>query len=150
MAVLHGSWILHNQDSYLFVWGETWRSMATTSESSLTDVPAHPLAMTPAELVEWLHCKRENYGMQKALEQSQVIALPTYISDGKAAPGAAAMYPVHSGTVSSDERSVYLQPWRVEGFRLNPLEAIKFLNSLPLGSAKGEDCYLGGALRFWS
>ena len=148
MAILHGSWILHNQDSYLFVWGETWRSMSTTSESSLTDVPAHPLAMTPAKLVE--HCTLENYGIQKALEQSQVIAIPTYISDGKAAPGAAAMYPVHSGSVSSDELKVYLQPWRVEGFRLNPLEAMTFLNSLPLGSAKGEDSYLGGALRFWS
>lgn len=179
MAILHGSWILHNQDSYLFVWGETWRSMSTPSESSLTDVPAHPLAMTPAELVEWLHSQnlaiakllplsadahqsavhtrigaphtstQEDYSTQKA-RQSQVIALPTYISDGKAAPGAAAIYPVHSATISSDDSSVYLQPWQVEGFCLNPLEAMKFLNSLPLGSAEGENGYLGGALRFWS
>lgn len=190
MAILHGSWLLQNQGGCLFVWGETWRSMFATSESpSLADVPAHPLAMTPAELVEWLRSRRvelgesqslsiaqplplsahasvpagrsrkggnarsgspqDAYGTLKVRTHSQVIALPTYISESgilRAAP----MYPVHSATISSEtEQSVYLQPWRVEGFCIDPLEAMKFLTSLPLG-ANGEDVFLGGDLRFWS
>ncbi len=48
------------------------------------------------------------------------------------------------------ESPQYLQPWRVEGFCLNPSEAVKFLAAIPLNAAKGEDAFLGGDLRFWS
>ena len=183
MAILHGSWLLQNSGGCLFVWGETWRSMLATSESpTFADVPAHPLAMTPDELVEWLHSQRlpiaksllvsdrvhqpagrtrkgENapqtslrdaHSTKKARSHySQVIALPTYISDGEA--GMPSMYPVHSAKLPSETDNSYsLQPWRVEGFCLEPLEAMKFLTSLPLGAANGEDAFLGGDLRFWS
>jgi len=35
------------------------------------------------------------------------------------------------------------------GVLFKPTEAMKFLNSLPLG-AKGQDSFLGEDLRFWS
>ena len=53
MAILHGSWVQQQQDSCLFIWGETWRSQAGFS-ANLLEVSAHPLAMTPDELRTWL------------------------------------------------------------------------------------------------
>lgn len=79
---------------------------------------------------------------------SQVIALPTQISDSEA--GIAAMYPVHSASLASEAQTYLLQPWQVEGFCLEPLLAIKFLTSLPLGTTNEANAFLGGDLRFWS
>jgi len=155
MAILHGNWILKADSGYLFVWGETWRRSANAAP--VGDVPTHPLAMTQVELVEWLRSQQSNeprqggnvsYAGISSKFLSQVIALPTYMPDevSQTAP----IYPVHSATISS-EQSVYLQPWRVEGICLDALEAMKFLTSLPLGSAKErENAFLGGDLRFWS
>jgi SNF2 family DNA or RNA helicase len=54
MAILHGSWLLKNQGGCLFVWGETWRSLLSSSQSAdMAQVLAHPWAMTPMELLEW-------------------------------------------------------------------------------------------------
>ncbi|MEH1971144.1 DEAD/DEAH box helicase [Nostoc sp.] len=81
---------------------------------------------------------------------SQIIALPTYIPEGSG-EGTAAIFPVHSASLGLDTDSPqYLQPWKVEGFCLNPSEAVKFLAAVPLNAAKGEDAFLGGDLRFWS
>ncbi|MEH1885428.1 SNF2-related protein [Nostoc sp.] len=81
---------------------------------------------------------------------SQIIALPTYIPENST-EGTSAIFPVHSASLGLDTDSPqYLQPWRVEGFCLNPSEAVKFLAAIPLNAAKGEDAFLGGDLRFWS
>ncbi|MEH2166150.1 MAG: DEAD/DEAH box helicase [Nostoc sp.] len=81
---------------------------------------------------------------------SQIIALPTYIPEGSD-EGTVAIFPVHSASLGENTDSPqYLQPWRVEGFCLNPSEAVKFLAAVPLNAAKGEDAFLGGDLRFWS
>ena len=53
MAILHGTWILNHQNSYFFIWGETWRSSQIHTELS-AEIPLHPLAMTSVELNEWL------------------------------------------------------------------------------------------------
>jgi len=58
---------------------------------------------------------------------------------------------VHSASLGLDiDSPQYLQPWRVEGFCLNPSEAVKFLAAVPLNATNGEDAFLGGDLRFWS
>jgi SNF2 family DNA or RNA helicase len=81
---------------------------------------------------------------------SQIIAVPTYIPEGSG-EGTSGIFPVHSGSLGLETDSPqYLQPWRVEGFCLNPSEAVKFLAAIPLNAAKGEDAFLGGDLRFWS
>ncbi len=177
MAILHGSWLLQAESGYLFIWGETWRRVDPVESPDLADVPTHPLAMTPVELVEWL--RSQNIQLGKSLQQSDkvavpagrtrkggnashagsgqshvthIIALPTCIPESNILQ-TAGMYPIHSATLSEEKERSYreLQPWRVEGFCLDPLEAMKFLTSLPLGIATpNENALLGGDLRFWS
>ncbi|MBW4455197.1 MAG: DEAD/DEAH box helicase [Nostoc indistinguendum CM1-VF10] len=173
MAILHCNWLLKNQNGCLFIWGETWRSPRVNLESSGSgDIPLHPLAMTSVELSEWL--VSQNMAITNFIQQpqvamattgrtrkaasptqimpthSQIIAVPTYIPEGSS-EGTAGIFPVHSASLELDTDSPqYLQPWRVEGFCLNPSEAVKFLAAVPLNAAKGEDAFLGGDLRFWS
>ncbi|MHC5935121.1 DEAD/DEAH box helicase [Nostoc sp.] len=181
MAILHGNWLLKNQNGCLFIWGETWRSPRVNFESSGSgDIPLHPLAMTSVELSEWL--RSQNMAIANFIQQpqiampavagaiattgrtrkaasatevslpthSQIIALPTYIPESSK-EGTAAIFPVHSASLGLDiDSPQYLQPWRVEGFCLNPTEAIKFLTAVPLNATNGEDAFLGGDLRFWS
>ncbi|MBW4423416.1 MAG: DEAD/DEAH box helicase [Nostoc desertorum CM1-VF14] len=144
------------------------------------DIPLHPLAMTSVELSEWLVSQNmaiTNFIQQPQVAfapgvggamattgrtrkaasttqimptHSQIIAVPTYIPEGSS-EGTAGIFPVHSASLGLDTDSPqYLQPWRVEGFCLNPSEAVKFLAAVPLNAAKGEDAFLGGDLRFWS
>jgi SNF2 family DNA or RNA helicase len=172
MVILHGSWLLQNQDGCLFIWGETWRTspQINNTKSALTDVQPHPLGMTAVELSEWLlslqitianaisspsqqvstsgKTKRKP-GDSSLNTQSQTIALPTYMEGSK--DGAIFISPVHSVTLDlPNQQEQYLQPWQVEGFCLNPWQAVKFLTSLPLSRTNQEDAYLGGDLRFWS
>ncbi|MDZ7960856.1 MAG: DEAD/DEAH box helicase [Aulosira sp. DedQUE10] len=173
MAILHGIWLNKKQNSYLFIWGETWRSAQVNSDSNIAlDIPSNPLAMLPLELSEWLHLrnlkianfiqqpqvavsagrKRQSASMTEANlpSHSQIIALPTQILENS-------IFPLHSAVVETpvipsqqtDSRQ-YLHPWRVEGFCLQPSAAMKFLASLPLSTISGEDNFLGGDLRFWS
>ncbi|MEH1817796.1 MAG: DEAD/DEAH box helicase [Nostoc sp.] len=173
MAILHCNWLLENQNGSLFIWGETWRSPRVNSESNGSgDIPLHPLAMTSVELSEWL--PSQNMAITNFIQKpqvaiattgrtrkaasapeislpthSQIIALPTYIEGSD--KGTTAIFPVHSASLGENTDSPqYLQPWRVEGFCLNPSEAVKFLAAVPLSAAKGEDAFLGGDLRFWS
>ncbi|MBE9035084.1 DEAD/DEAH box helicase [aff. Roholtiella sp. LEGE 12411] len=175
MAILHGNWLLKNQNGCLFVWGEIWRSSRVNFDLSASpDVPPHPLAMTLVELSEWL--RSQNMTIADLTQQpqatfantgrtrkganttelnlpthSQIISLPTYISESNG--GTVLISPVHSASTTVDletESPQYLQPWRVEGFCLNPTAAIKFLTSIPLNAVNGEDAFWGGDLRFWS
>ncbi|MEH2054559.1 DEAD/DEAH box helicase [Nostoc sp.] len=174
MAILHCNWLLKNQNGCLFIWGETWRSPRVNLESSGSgDIALHPLAMTSVELSEWLHS--QNMAITNFIQKpqvafattgrtrkaasateislpthSQIIALPTYIPEGSD-KGTTGIFPVHSASLGENTDSPqYLQPWRVEGFCLNPSEAVKFLAAVPLSAAKEEDAFLGGDLRFWS
>ncbi|MEH2306691.1 DEAD/DEAH box helicase [Nostoc sp.] len=174
MAILHGNWLLKSQKGCLFIWGETWRSLRANFESNGSgDISLHPLAMTSVELSEWL--VSQNMAITNFIQKpqvanattgrtrkpvstteiklpthSQIIALPTHISENSV-EGTSAIFPVHSASLGLDTESPqYLQPWRVEGFCLNPSEAVKFLAAIPLNAAKGEDAFLGGDLRFWS
>ncbi|RCJ22456.1 helicase [Nostoc sp. ATCC 43529] len=173
MAILHGNWLLKNQNGSLFIWGETWRSPRVNLASSESEeIALHPLAMTSVELSEWL--RSQNMPITNFIQQpqgvattnrtrkatstieialpthSQIIALPTYIPEntGKETAG---IYPVHSASFELEADSPqYLQPWRVEGFCLTPAQAVKFLAAVPLNATKGEDAFLSGDLRFWS
>jgi SNF2 family DNA or RNA helicase/intein/homing endonuclease len=177
MAILHGNWLLKNQNGCLFIWGETWRSpRVNLASNDPLEIPLHPLAMTLLELSEWLGS--QNMPIANFIQQPQVavastgrtrkaattsemtlpthweiIALPTYISDisEKSDREKPAIFPVHSASFGLETDSPqYLQPWRVEGFCLNPAQAVKFLAAVPLNATKGEDALLGGDLRFWS
>jgi SNF2 family DNA or RNA helicase len=82
------------------------------------------------------------------------LALPSYIPEAGLESGlessiAAPILPQHSAA-SDHEHSLFLYPWQIEGICLAPAAAATFLNSLPLGTANGEDSFLSGDLRFWS
>ncbi|MDF5721215.1 MAG: DEAD/DEAH box helicase [Rhizonema sp. PD37] len=165
MALLHGSWVPQNHGDSFFVWGEIWRG-TNSNKSSSTDVVLHPMTMTAAELLEYLHQDNMIKGTLKLPAErtriaslnknipthNQIIVLPTSIQDSS---DGIVISPVHSATVDMDitsrqtEDAQYLHPWQVNGIYLNPEEAVKFLTSLPLGNANGEDNFLAGDLRFW-
>ncbi|MBD2594157.1 DEAD/DEAH box helicase [Nostoc spongiaeforme FACHB-130] len=172
MAILHGSWVSKNQNSCLFIWGETWRSPQVTWDVNKSlEIPLHPLAMTAVELSEWLagrNLRITSTQQQPAAtsggrsrkttkppeislpSHSQIIALPTQISETKE-DKSFNLLPLHSASQDlNSDAAPYLQPWQVAGFCLNTSEAIQFLQSLPLNITNGEDAFLAGDLRFWS
>ena len=55
MASLHGSWILESIGGYLFIWGQTWRTIspAESSQESQT-ISSHPFGMRQQELLSFL------------------------------------------------------------------------------------------------
>jgi len=167
MAILHGSWIPGESRGHLFVWGETWRTMTSVETASSDEASSHPFAMTQAEVTSFLRSHSLSIG--KFLEasggdrkgsragvseskphrwQTQVLALPTQASS--TSEPAYPVLSVKSMQGSTDAPPLVLQLWKVEGFCLEPLEAVKFLQALPLGSFKASDAYVGGELRFWS
>lgn len=54
MAILHGSWIEESQESYFFIWGETWRRITPLEVFEVELLPPHPYGMTPSELKNFL------------------------------------------------------------------------------------------------
>ncbi|NHC34787.1 DEAD/DEAH box helicase [Scytonema millei] len=174
MAILHCNWIEKEQQSYLFVWGEVWRSLVGDIEiNSATDVPVHPLAMTAHELLEWwrgsdiaipksLSLSEQKQGRSPKNSEILPIDLPT-LSQTIALPSIETQQqktilvrPLYSVPIAeeTDEQEItktqVLYPWEVEGFYLKPQEAIAFLTSLPLAVDRPENSWIGGDLRFWS
>ncbi|MBW4581674.1 MAG: DEAD/DEAH box helicase [Tildeniella nuda ZEHNDER 1965/U140] len=85
--------------------------------------------------------------------QTQVLAVPSYLAEDELELPTGAIVPQHSAVVENatvDDRDRFLYPWRVEGLCLDPIAAITFLNSLPLGTVDVDDSFLSGDLRFWS
>ncbi|WP_293350493.1 MULTISPECIES: DEAD/DEAH box helicase [unclassified Microcoleus] len=180
MAILHGSWLLENEKSGLFIWGETWRKIGAIDTVKSGMSLQHPLAMTESELKTFLTSLQqsgklnwqlpENADIQEKSKktrrspktttaapptgdlsiqrQVRAIALPTQISADNAA-----LIPQHSAAAALDEpaktEEIYLYPWQVEGYFLNPQAAFVFLQSLPLNSTE-PDSFVGSDLRFWS
>jgi len=180
MAILHGSWLLDNEKSCLFIWGETWRKVGAihTLESGI-NLP-HPLAMAEAEFKTFLKSLQQSGKLNWQLpgtaetppEKSKknrispktqnaeitapnssiqrgirAIALPTQISESNAN-----LMPQHSAAALEEPaktEEIYLYPWQVEGFCLNPQAAFVLLQSLPLNSTE-PDSFVGSDLRFWS
>ena len=180
MAILHGSWLVENEKSCLFIWGETWRKIGAieTIESGI-NLP-HPLAMTESEFKTFLNSLQQsgklNWQLPETAEtppekskktrrspktqnaeiptpdssiqkEIRAIALPTQISESNAT-----LMPQHSAAALEEPaktEEIYLYPWQVEGFCLNPQAAFVFLQSLPLNSTE-PDSFVGSDLRFWS
>jgi SNF2 family DNA or RNA helicase len=157
------------------VWGETWRRIASEPgdrEAEWTVLP-HPLAMTPAELVEFLQgfqqkglirlpaiapplaaaTEPKRTRKTKSLPAptpdgstywcEQTIVLPSYTT-----PEGTTV--PHLSETSDREENLFLHPWTVTGLWLPISEAIACLNSLPLSSVNSQDSFMGGDLRFWS
>lgn len=164
MATLHGSWLVQSQRGFLFIWGETWRPMSVETQSStflLADsVPSHPMAMTREELISFLHSSNIHIGKFAQGPQREItckeeerwlkekIGLPTRIPKTGRPIAPELSTKIFGEDASKAPISLYL--WEVEGLRLEPLEAMKFLQTLPLSSFQATDDYIGSDLRFWS
>ena len=155
MASLHGSWILESIGGYLFIWGETWRTIspAESSQESQT-ISSHPFGMRQQELLSFL--ESQNLSLENFIPaeettqkwQAQVVTLPTQVSQN-----GEPLFPMLSAKMlaeTTEDSSLALHPWKVEGFRLHPIEAANFLQALPLSSVQAHDIDVGGELRFWS
>jgi len=167
MAILHGTWVINHQNSYFFIWGETWRSSQVHIEVS-AEIPLHPLAMNSVELNEWLELS--NLSITSLIQpssptkqrikskppteiklpiHSQIVSLPTYFSESNKSE-LTTISPVHSVSVDIDSpSSQYLHPWKIEGFCLTPALAIQFLSSLPLSTTDNKAALLGADIHFW-
>ncbi len=155
MATLHGSWILRSHQSYLFVWGETWRNLSE-EEATQTTVPCHPYTMDEGKLEAFLQAHQLTTGRKRW--RSQIVTLPSYKKEekktkrgrSKTGENAHSSYlPILSNSDFSEISNLSLQPWQVGGYSFPIEEAAEFLSHLPLNSLHGEDNYVGGELRFW-
>lgn len=167
MAILHGTWVINHQNSYFFIWGETWRSSQVNTQVS-DEICLYPLAMTSEELNEWLEISnlsianliqpntinKQRIKGKPATEiklpnHSQIISLPTdFLENNKSE--LITISPVYSVAVDIKySSSQYLHPWKIEGFCLSPALAIQFLSSLPLSPNNSKAALLGADIHFW-
>ncbi len=167
MAILHGTWVINHQNSYFFIWGETWRSSQVNTQVS-DEICLYPLAMTSEELNEWLEISnlsianliqpntinKQRIKGKPATEiklpnHSQIISLPTdFLESNKSE--LVTISPVYSVAVDIKySSSQYLHPWKIEGFCLSPALAIQFLSSLPLSPNNSKAALLGADIHFW-
>ncbi|RAQ47249.1 hypothetical protein B9S53_04715, partial [Arthrospira sp. O9.13F] len=78
MAILHGTWRINPDDSYVFIWGETWRGGGAQQDNP-SEIAPYSFAMTEEELSQW------SLGQDIALSKlspetiTEAIPLPTHI-----------------------------------------------------------------------
>jgi hypothetical protein len=137
-------------------------------------IPFHPLAMTQAELISFMRSRSvfggesPHFDIEKFVQTSAtkskknrtadekwqhcILALPTQTGET-----GEPVYPVLSTKMVSENEDappLFLHPWQVEGLCLNPLQAMQFLQALPLGSLKASDTFVGGRIAllvaYWS
>ncbi len=148
MATLHGSWIVKSTKSYLFIWGEAWRTLTPTDIPSELVSP-HPFNLTQSELLSLLQSHQLPLKLDHQESwQSEIVMLPSQKA-GKAKP----FIPVLSSQVTTEQinpKFLEFHSWQVQGYYLTPLEAINLLQKLPLSSWQKNDTFLGDDLRFWT
>ncbi len=172
MAILHGTWLTAAQltahpprlisdaihafpdGGAWFLWGEVWRKPQVPRATMPSPVPL-PLALDGEGLERELqsrHQAQQLYWPEAFGQVGQVltIALPTVITDTALIPYHSATVLTVAGEAEPDEGSASLYPWQVEGYCLTPLQAMQFLQSLPLGLANRETDFIGPDVRFWS
>ncbi|UZQ56011.1 DEAD/DEAH box helicase [Trichothermofontia sichuanensis B231] len=153
-----------------FLWGEVWRKPLVPRATMPSPVPL-PLALDGQGLARELqtrHHAQQLYWPEAFAQIGHVmtIALPTIITETELLPLHSATVLTADGGAASEEgliagltdegaiaakaEATRLYPWQVEGYCLTPLQAIQFLQSLPLGLANREADFIGTDVRFWS
>jgi SNF2 family DNA or RNA helicase len=108
------------------------RSRKGSRSTSITPAPSPLTSSTP---ISW---------------HQHTLSVPSFVSEGNFESGDLLVMLPQLSAAPETQESLFLYPWQVEGLRLPVVEAIQFLNSLPLGAVATEDSFLGGDLRFWS
>lgn len=146
MAILHGTWRLNPDDSYVFIWGETWRG-GDPQQDNHWEIAPLSWAMTEAELSQWSLLQDMALSKLSPETITEAIALPTHID-----LHSGHLTPIHSASIvpteATEAQDIYLYPWLITGYRLNPSDAFHLFESLPLGTIDLD--WLGDDIRFWS
>ncbi len=144
MSNLHGSWIITPENSYFFIWGETWRTI--TDRKFVEDtINLHPFSMQQEELQTFLEEHQLISDLSNEQWQQEIITLPSSTKKTKGK----SLAPIISNNLESS-KSLKLANWQVSGFRLSPKKAIELLESLPLNAVEIRDNYVGADLHFWT
>ncbi|MGB3513189.1 MAG: DEAD/DEAH box helicase [Microcoleaceae cyanobacterium] len=148
MAILHGIWLTQNQQkSCLFIWGESWRRITEDDACEIGTITNNPYGITLNELLKLSSGKVNIHLENHQNPTNKTIAIPTQLSESSQK-----LNPLHSATnfseITEKFNHLYLYPWQIEGICLAPLEAIKFLQSIPLGNIA--ESFVGADLKFWS
>ncbi|MGL5871732.1 MAG: SNF2-related protein [Xenococcaceae cyanobacterium] len=158
MPTLHGSWILQQENSYFFVWGETWKS-GVSVESATDEIPVHPFVCDREELIS---CLQDNNLLdisgdgftlpsRDRLEkkwQTQIINLPS-----QKATKTKTSLPILSGNLLTEEinsKSLVLNYWQVSGLAFEAIDLVNFLSKLPIDLLQERKHLLGAELYFWA
>ena len=145
MAILHSFWLReHQQPSSLFLWGETWHKITEDHAGETEKITNNPYTTTLDELLK-LSEAHTHFSLEKHKKSTTItLAIPTKLSESSQK-----LYPIHSAiSLSEIPENLYFYPWQIEGICLEPHEAIKFLQSIPLGQIT--ESFIGGDLKFWS
>ncbi len=144
MTTLHGSWIL--EPGYLFIWGETWRSVSSYESATLAETPSpYPYAMTEEELQQYL---KSHFGEVEfsADWQTQGVTLPSIVIKNRTKNKP--LLPLSSDRTIPQDAT--LQPWTIGGYRLSPENATQLLQALPLGLSTPKTAFANIDLQFWA
>ncbi|XLQ10951.1 MAG: DEAD/DEAH box helicase [cyanobacterium endosymbiont of Epithemia adnata isolate EadnSB Bon19] len=150
MPTLHGSWIKDLDKSFLFIWGETWRSdYLNKSLNKLVNL--HFFLLNKLELINLL--KSNNLEFSPQIEEtwtSKIINLPSTRIKSQNIDVPCLSSQLESREFNTSTNTLFLKSWEIQGFCLKDIEAINFFRQLPLGFSDNYENYLGEDLRFWS
>ncbi|MGP0128800.1 MAG: DEAD/DEAH box helicase [cyanobacterium endosymbiont of Rhopalodia musculus] len=150
MPTLHGSWINKQNKSFLFIWGETWRSNYSSLDIKKS-INLHIFLLNELELIDLL--KSKNLEFTTKIEEtwtSQIINLPSTTIQNQNIDVPYLSSQLESSDFNTSKKSLFLKSWEIQGFCLNDIEAINFFRQLPLGFSDNYENYLGEDLRFWT
>ena len=143
MAILHGSWTL---DGSFLLWGEVWQApKPIVVDASSPQVPSYPLALDEAALGQLVAAQLSGLETTSWARAQATISMPTALAPTKrgrkkkterATSGATSSLPLNllaqHSTTKLDTPPPPLYPWRIEGYRLLPAQAVELLEALPL------------------
>lgn len=144
MTLLHGSWLIKSEESYLFIWGESWQPQSQEISSDLSFAP-YPFGLSFELLKEELSL--HNINNNQGIKTTELIKLPSEINNRKKQ-----IKPLLSTTLLLEdikESSLIYYTWEVTGIKLTPLEAIQLLTQFPLNLLDNHS-FLGQDLRYWT
>jgi SNF2 family DNA or RNA helicase len=149
MSILHGSWILQNNNGYFFIWGESWKP--NVSVESAEEIAPHPYCLERDVLVGCLQDvgvldRSGDLDVEKQWKTHN-ISIPSQ-KETKTKPA----LPILSGNLLGEEinlKSIVLHSWQVSGLCLKAAELIQLLSKIPINSLSDRHDIWGEELRFW-
>lgn len=128
--------------------------MVTTAAEAADAIAPHPAAMDAQSVADTARQRKLRLPEGAIAPQTEILALPSRSSGskGRRSGQGGTMLPVMSGDEEEirDLGSLALHWWAVPSVRLWPMDAIAFLQSLPLNSFQARKAYLGDELKYWA